>query len=353
MSAPRVTIMAAGTGGHIFPGLAVARCLQQRGAEVSWLGTPNGLENRLVPPAGLPLARIGIAGLRGKGLIGWLQAPYRVLKAMFQARRIFRRQRPGCVLSMGGYVAGPGGLMARLMGIPLLIHEQNAIPGLTNRLLRPLAKRVFGGFPGGLKGSVHSGNPVRADILALQSPAERVRSRSGPLQVLVVGGSQGSAALGQVVPKALALIPESERPHVIHQAGRQLDSTRASYAQSGVQAELVEFIDDMAEAWASADLAICRSGALTVAELCAAGVPAILVPFPHAVDDHQTANARFLVDAGAAWLMQEAGLSPQALAECLLSADRPTLADMGDRARELARPDAAEIVADACLEVAE
>ncbi|MEE4297184.1 MAG: undecaprenyldiphospho-muramoylpentapeptide beta-N-acetylglucosaminyltransferase [Wenzhouxiangella sp.] len=351
MSAPRVTIMAAGTGGHIFPGLAVARCLEQRGAEVSWLGTPGGLENRLVPAAGLPLARISITGLRGKGLAGWLQAPFRVLKAMLQARRTFQLQRPGCVLSMGGYVAGPGGLMARLMGIPLLIHEQNAIPGLTNRLLRPLARRVFGGFPGGLKGACHSGNPVRGDILALQPPAERSQSRSGALRVLVVGGSQGSAALGQVVPKALSLIPEAERPQVTHQAGRQLDATRASYSESGVAAEVVEFIDDMASAWAAADLAICRSGALTVAELCAAGVPAILVPFPFAVDDHQTANARFLVDAGAAWLMPEADLSPQELADCLVRVDRLTLAAMGEKAHELARPDAADIVAEACLEV--
>lgn len=350
MTAPRVTIMAAGTGGHIFPGLAVARCLEQRGAEVFWLGTPNGLENRLVPASGLPLARIGISGLRGKGLAGWLQAPFRVLKAMFEARRIFRQQRPGCVLSMGGYVAGPGGLMARLMGIPLLIHEQNAIPGLTNRLLRPLAMRVFGGFPGGLKGAVHSGNPVRSDILALRPPVDRAQSRSGPLRVVVVGGSQGSAALGQVVPKALSLIPEGERPQVIHQAGRQLEAARCSYSQSGVDAEVVEFIDDMASAWAGADIAICRSGALTVAELCAAGVPAILVPFPFAVDDHQTANAQFLVDAGAAWLMQEVDLSPQALADCLMRADRSSLAAMGDKARSLARPDAAAMVADACLE---
>ncbi len=352
MKAPRVTIMAAGTGGHIFPGLAVARCLEQRGAQVSWLGTLNGLENRLVPASGLPLERIGIAGLRGKGLGGWLGAPFRVLKAMFQARRIFRHQRPGCVLSMGGYVAGPGGLMARLMGIPLLIHEQNAIPGLTNRLLRPLAKRAFGGFPGGLKDSIHSGNPVRADILALRSPTERITARSGPLRVLVVGGSQGSAALGKVVPEALELIPRDDRPLVTHQAGRQLDATHAAYSRSGVEAEVVEFIDDMASAWSGADIAICRSGALTIAELCASGVPAILVPFPFAVDDHQTANAQSLVDAGAAWMMREADLTPQALADCLVRADRASLAAMGDKAHALARPDAAEVVADACLEVA-
>ena len=352
MTAPRVTIMAAGTGGHIFPGLAVASHLERLGAEVSWLGTPGGLENRLVPAAGLPLARIGITGLRGRGAAGWLMAPIRVFKAMLQARRIFQQLRPGCVLSMGGYVAGPGGLMARLMGIPLLIHEQNAIPGLTNRLLRPLAERVFGGFPGGLKGAVHSGNPVRVDIAALPPPLNRAEARTGPVRVLVVGGSQGSAALGKIVPKALARIPESQRPRVVHQAGRQLDGTLASYAESAVAAEVVEFIDDMAAAWADADLAICRSGALTVAELCAAGVPAILVPFPFAVDDHQTVNARFLVNAGAAWLIPESDLSPEGLAERLMRADRASLVTMGERARELACPNAASTVADACLELA-
>ncbi|MFW6340080.1 MAG: undecaprenyldiphospho-muramoylpentapeptide beta-N-acetylglucosaminyltransferase [Wenzhouxiangella sp.] len=353
MTTPKVTIMAAGTGGHIFPGLAVARQLQIRGAEVCWLGTPGGLENRLVPAAGLEMDRIGIAGLRGRGAAGWLMAPLRVLRAMLQARRIFGRQQPGCVLSMGGYVAGPGGLMARLMGIPLLIHEQNAVPGLTNRLLHPLAAGVFGGFPDGLKGAVHCGNPVREDILGLPAPAERVRLRSGALKILVLGGSQGSAALGRIVPRALALLPADQRPRVLHQAGRQLEAAQQAYADSGVEAEIVEFIDDMAAAWAEVDLAICRAGALTVAELCAAGVASLLVPFPHAVDDHQTANARYLADAGAAWLEPEAALSPKRLAERLSQSDRPGLRAMAERARALARPAAAATVADACLEVTE
>jgi UDP-N-acetylglucosamine--N-acetylmuramyl-(pentapeptide) pyrophosphoryl-undecaprenol N-acetylglucosamine transferase len=304
-----------------------------------------------VPAAGLPLERISITGLRGRGILGWLMAPLRVFKAMLQARRIFRRQRPRCVLSMGGYVAGPGGLMARLMGIPLLIHEQNAIPGLTNRLLRPLAKRVFGGFPNGLPGAVHSGNPVRSEILRLPPPSERFAARSGPLKLLVVGGSQGSAALGQIVPKALALIPESERPEVVHQAGRQLDATLQAYSASGVEGDVVEFLDDMATAWAEADVAICRAGALTVAELCAAGVPAVLVPFPHAVDDHPTSNARYLVDADAGWLISEKDLTPTRLAERLANTDRKTLQSMGERARGLACPNAALTVAEACLEV--
>lgn len=352
MTAPRVMIMAAGTGGHIFPGLAVAGALIERGAEVSWLGTPGGLENRLVPAAGLALERIRIAGLRGRGALGWLASPVRVVQAMFQARGVFRRQRPDCVLSMGGYVAGPGGLMARLMGIPLVIHEQNAIAGLTNRLLRPLARRVLSGFPGVLKEAVHCGNPVREDILALPAPADRAAARSGPLRLLIVGGSQGSAALGRIVPEALALLPEATRPEVVHQAGRQHAQTLQAYAQLGVSAEVVEFIDDMALAWAGADLAICRAGALTVAELAAAGVAAILVPFPHAVDDHQTANARYLADAGAAWLEPESGLAPDRLAAMLGSMDRAQLVGMAGKARTLARADAVEQVASACLEVA-
>lgn len=352
MSAPRVMIMAAGTGGHIFPGLAVARALINQGAEVSWLGTPHGLENRLVPAAGLSLDAIGIQGLRGRGLIGWLLSPLNVLRAMLQARAILRRRRPHCVLSMGGYVAGPGGLMARLMGVPLLIHEQNAVAGLTNRILRPLAQRVMSGFPGALKGGEHCGNPVRAEISALPEPAVRAGERRAALQILVVGGSQGAAALGEIVPQALALLPAETRPQVLHQAGRQYAQTRAHYARAGVEGEVVEFIDDMAAAWAQADLAICRAGALTIAELAAAGVPAVLVPFPHAVDDHQTANARFLVEAGAAWLEPEAELTPERLAARLQGLSREELTAMAGKARALARPDAVERVVQACLEVA-
>ncbi|MGY6586787.1 MAG: undecaprenyldiphospho-muramoylpentapeptide beta-N-acetylglucosaminyltransferase [Wenzhouxiangella sp.] len=352
MSAPHVMIMAAGTGGHIFPGLAVARELLGQGATVSWLGTPAGLENRLVPAAGIELEAIDIAGLRGRGLAGWLMAPFRVVKAMWTTRGILRRRRPDCVLSMGGYVAGPGGLMARLMGVPVVLHEQNAIAGLTNRWLRPLAKRVMTGFPDVLPRGEHCGNPVRADISALPDPAERYAGRSGPLKLLVVGGSLGAAAFSDVVPAALASLPAERRPQVLHQAGRQLESTLAAYRQHEVDGDVREFIDDMASAWGEADVVLCRSGALTVAELAAAGVPAILVPFPYAVDDHQIANASYLTAAHAGWLMPERELTAERLAERLAGLNRDQLVAMAGRARALARQSAASAVANACLEVA-
>ncbi|TVS10244.1 MAG: undecaprenyldiphospho-muramoylpentapeptide beta-N-acetylglucosaminyltransferase [Wenzhouxiangella sp.] len=352
MTVSRIIVMAAGTGGHIFPGLAVAEALRRRGAEVSWLGTPDGLENRIVPDSGLVLDRIRIAGLRGRGLLGWLLAPVRVLRAMWQARRIFRQRRPDCVLSMGGYVAGPGGLMARVMGIPLVVHEQNAVAGLTNRLLRPIAAVVLSGFPDVLPRARHCGNPVRKEILALPAPAERAAARSGPLKLLVVGGSQGSAALGRIVPRALALLPQERRPEVVHQAGRQHEQTLDEYRRAGVDGEVTEFINDMAGALGDADLAVCRAGALTIAELAAAGVAAILVPFPYAVDDHQTANARYLSDAGAAWLEPESSLTPERLAGRLAELDRAELVAMGGKARALGRSDAVDRVAEACLEVA-
>lgn len=352
MSAQRVMIMAAGTGGHIFPGLAVAEVLRSRGIGVRWLGTPAGLENRLVPQAGFELDRITIAGLRGRGMAGWLAAPWRVLKAFFQARRVFRSHRPDCVLSMGGYVAGPGGLAARVAGIPLVIHEQNAVAGLTNRWLRPLAARVMTGFPDTLTGGEHVGNPVRESIASLPGPDERFAERDGPLQVLVIGGSLGARAFAEIVPEALSRLPQSRRPRVLHQAGRQVSVTREAYTAAGVEGEVVEFIDDMAAAWADADVAICRAGALTVAELAAAGLAAVLVPFPHAVDDHQFINARYLADGDAAWLVREGEFSADWLAEHLGAFTRDQLLAMSRNARKLARTDAAEGVADACLEVA-
>lgn len=348
----RVMIMAAGTGGHIFPGLAVAEALRRHGAEVVWLGTPAGLENRLVPARGIELEHITIGGLRGRGLVGWLAAPVRVLRAMLQARRILRRHRPDCALSMGGYVAGPGALAARLLGIPLVVHEQNAIAGFTNRLLAPLARRVFTGFPDTLARGEHVGNPVREEIARLPEPDARFAGRDGPLRVLVVGGSLGAGAFSEVLPEALSLIPASRRPRVLHQAGRQYEATLAAYRRFGIDGEVVEFIDDMAAAWRDADLAICRAGALTVAELAAAGLAAILVPFPHAVDDHQRANARFLADHEAGHLIGEADLDAKWLAERLGSVCRQQLLVMARNARALARDDAAEAVAEACREIA-
>ena len=347
----RVTILAGGTGGHIFPGLAVARVLREAGAHVSWLGTPHGLENRLVPAAGIELKSVGIQGLRGRGLGGWLAAPVRILRAMLQARRILKADRPGCVLSMGGYAAGPAGIAARLMGIALVIHEQNAVAGWTNRLLRPWAKVVCTGFPNVLQRARVTGNPVRREISELPAPAERYGNRNGPLRLLVIGGSQGASVFNQVVPEALARLSAEHRPEVRHQAGRQLQPAQHNYNNAGVEARVAEFVDDMAEAWAWADFAICRAGALTVAELSAAGVPAILVPFPAAVDDHQTANARFLVDVGAGWLMPQREFTSGQLADLIAGLDRPALARMASTAREHAQPESALKVARACAEV--
>lgn len=349
--AGNVMIMAGGTGGHIFPGLAVAEALQRRAAEVTWLGTPTGLENRLVPAAGIELDRIAISGLRGRGWFGWLAAPWRILRAVIDARRILKHRRPRCVLSLGGYVAGPGALAARLMGIPLVIHEQNAIAGLTNRLLRPLARRVLTGFPDTLAGGELVGNPVRADISQLAGPEARMAGRTGPLTLLVIGGSLGASAFTEVIPRALARLPETNRPEVVHQAGRQFEATRQAYAEAGVEGDVREFVEDMASAWARADLAICRAGALTVAEISAAGVAAVLVPFPHAVDDHQRANARFLADAGAAWLVDQADFTESWLADLLARVERGQLLEMARLARERACDDSAEQVAAACMEV--
>ncbi|MDT8409487.1 MAG: undecaprenyldiphospho-muramoylpentapeptide beta-N-acetylglucosaminyltransferase [Wenzhouxiangellaceae bacterium] len=346
----RVTVLAGGTGGHIFPGLAVAEVLRRAGAKVSWLGTPHGLENRLVPPAGIELQRVAIRGLRGRGLRGWLSAPWRISTAIVQSWKILRSQRPRCVLSMGGYAAGPAGIAARLLRIDLVVHEQNAVAGWTNRLLAPLARRVCTGFPGVLAGARVTGNPVRPAISALPEPGSRFQHRTGPLRLLVIGGSQGAAVFNTVVPEALARLPAENRPETRHQAGAQVQSAIDNYKKAGVEAQVAEFVDDMAEAWAWADFAICRAGALTIAELAAAGVPAILVPLPAAVDDHQTANARFLEQAGGAWLMRQAGFGPAALAGRLADLTRTELVDMAVRARACARPDAAEQVAQACAE---
>ncbi len=346
-------VMAGGTGGHVFPGLAVADCLRRRGWRVVWLGTRDGMEAGIVPRHGYPMAWVRFAGLRGKGPGALLLLPLRLAIACWQCGAALFRHRPDVALGMGGYVSFPGGLMAALLRRPLVIHEQNAVSGLTNKLLARLARRVLTGFPGVLPRGEWCGNPVRREIAALPDPATRYRRRSGPVRLLVVGGSLGAAALNQVVPQALALLPEQERPQVLHQSGAaHLETLRQAYAAAFVSAETVAFIEDMAAAYAEADLVVCRAGALTVAELAAAGVASVLVPYPHAVDDHQTANARFLAEGGAAWLIPQAELTPLRLTALLQEARRESLLAMASKARALTRPDAALRVAEVCAAAA-
>jgi UDP-N-acetylglucosamine--N-acetylmuramyl-(pentapeptide) pyrophosphoryl-undecaprenol N-acetylglucosamine transferase len=355
MSAKTLLVMAGGTGGHIMPALAVADLLRAEGWRVVWMGNADAMEGRLVPKHGYETAWISFGALRGKGLLRKLLLPLALLSGFWQALGRLRELKPSVVLGFGGYVTFPGGMMAALLGRPFLIHEQNAIAGLANKVLAGVADRVLTGFPGALKGGDWIGNPVRKVIADLPPPAERFAGRKGPLQVLVVGGSLGAAALNDAVPKALALLPEAARPHVVHQAGeKHLASLQKNYADASVagNAQCVAFIDDMAAAYAAADVVICRSGALTVAELAAAGCASVLVPFPHAVDDHQTHNARFLSEANAAVLLPQTELSPQRLADLLAAMTRESLATMAARARVLAKPEAAHVVASACRELA-
>lgn len=342
-------IMAGGTGGHVFPGLAVADVMRARHWNVVWLGNPEGMEATLVPRHGIPMQFVRIRGWRGKGWASRLAMPFVLVRACWQSLGALRRVRPAVVLGMGGYVAFPGGLVAALTRTPLVVHEQNSVAGMTNRLLARLARRVMVAFPDALAGGQWCGNPVRDDVAALAEPEQRYGGRQGPLRLLVVGGSLGAQALNTVVPQALALMPAESRPEVIHQSGhKHLDALRESYHAAGVTARTVGFIDDMAQAYAQADLVICRAGAMTVAEVAAAGVASLMIPYPHAVDDHQTANARFLSERQASVLMAQTDLSPQRLATWLQGLDRPHLLAMAQRARALARPDAADRVADAC-----
>ncbi len=353
-AAPRILIMAGGTGGHVFPGLAVAEVLRARGAEVQWLGTARGIEARLVPERGIELHTLPIAGLRGKGLFGLVLAPWRLGLSLWAALALLTRLRPAAVIGFGGFAAGPGGLMAAALNRPLLIHEQNAVAGLTNRWLARLADRVYAGFDRAFPDSVTVtvvGNPVRAEIAALPAPEQRFDAREGPLRVLVLGGSLGARSLNRTVPAGLAALGQPLR--IRHQAGeRTMDEALTAYAETAMDAEVSAFIDDMAEAYGWADLVICRAGALTVAEIAAAGVAALFVPYPHAVDDHQTANARALVAGGAAWLIADAELSAERIANCLAGQDRAALAERARHARDQACPDTAERLATACLELA-
>lgn len=345
-------VMAGGTGGHVFPGLAVADLLRSRNWRVVWMGAPDGMEAKLVPARGYEMAWVRFAALRGKGLLRKLLLPCHLFAACWQAQREIRRVRPDVVLGMGGYVSFPGGLMAALLGCPLLIHEQNSIAGLANRVLARLADRVACGFPDVLPKGVWVGNPLRPEMTRVAAPAERLADRQGPVHLLVLGGSQGATALNEIVPLGLALIAAEERPLVVHQAGeKHLSQLRQNYEAAGVQAHCAAFIEDMAGAYEWADLVICRAGALTVAELAATGVASILVPFPHAVDDHQTANAGFLSQAGAAVLLPQAEMTPEAIGR-LRDYPRGQLRTMSEKARALARPEATAAVARMCEEIA-
>jgi len=361
MSRRPILIMAGGTGGHVFPALAVADRLRDRGVEVRWLGTRRGLESQVVPNAGIPIDYISINGLRGKGALSWLAAPFKLIYALWQSLQLLRRVQPAAVLGMGGFVTGPAGVASRLLGCPLLIHEQNAVAGMTNRWLAKLATRVLQAFPGALPQAdvITTGNPVRAEIAALAAPEQRFAERTGqPIRLLVLGGSLGAQALNERVPQVLALLDEAVRPEVWHQAGsRNLDQAEQAYREAGVVGRVDAFVEDMAAAYGWADLVLCRAGALTVAELAAAGVASVLVPFPFAVDDHQTKNGEYLARHGAALLVQQTELTKQRLAEIfnqLLTPaqGRAPLLEMAKAARALAKADATEVVARHCLEVA-
>jgi len=353
-----ILIMAGGTGGHVFPGLAVAEFLRGRGWRVIWLGTQQGMETILVPQHDFPLETIQFSAVRGKKLFDYFLLPWRLQRACWQCICILRRLRPDVVLGLGGYPALPGGMMAVLLGIPLIIHEQNTIAGMTNKVLAKIADRILLAFPGALKGNEKklrvTGNPIRVEITGLPSPEDRYGQRTGKLRLLIVGGSLGAQKLNTVIPQALAMIEETQRPQVTHQAGKaHLADLEKIYAETGVSARLVAFIDDMAAQYAESDLVICRAGALTISELAAAGVASILVPYPYAVDDHQTSNARFLSNAAAAVLWPQNELTPTSLAQWLRQCSRASLEAMAVKARQLALPDATTLVVQACQEILE
>jgi UDP-N-acetylglucosamine--N-acetylmuramyl-(pentapeptide) pyrophosphoryl-undecaprenol N-acetylglucosamine transferase len=344
-------VMAGGTGGHVFPALAVADLLKSRGWKIVWMGHPDGMEARLVPARGYEMAWVRFSALRGKGLWRKLFLPFNLLSAFWQARREIRRVKPDVVLGMGGYISFPGGLMAVQQGCPLVIHEQNSVAGLANKVLARFATRIVCGFPNALPGGEWVGNPVRPEIAQMGMPAERFADRLPPLRLLVLGGSLGAAAINDIVPKGLSLLAEEARPEVVHQAGeKHLDKLRANYAAAGVDARCVAFIDDMAGAYEWADLVLCRSGALTVAELAAAGVASILVPFPHAVDDHQTGNAKFLSTSGGAILLPQPEMTAESVS-LIRNYTRGQLLQMAERARALAKPEATAEVARVCEEL--
>jgi len=346
-------VMAGGTGGHIFPGLAVAHALRERGWRVHWLGAPTGMEHDIVPAQGFPFEPVQFGGVRGKGIVTLALLPLRLLRAFWQAIGVVRRVRPDVVVGLGGYITFPGGMMGVLLGKPLVLHEQNSVAGLVNKLLAGVADRVFTAFPNVLKNGKWIGNPLRPAFLEQGEPAERFAERSGPLKLLVVGGSLGAKALNAVVPQALARIAPQDRPIVLHQSGaKQINELRANYAVADVEAELTPFIDDTAQAYAMADLIVARAGASTVTEIAAVGAAALFVPFPSAVDDHQTTNARFLVDAGGGWLVQQTDLTPELLADLLQKTPRSALLERAVKAKTMQKTEAVQEVVLACEELA-
>jgi UDP-N-acetylglucosamine--N-acetylmuramyl-(pentapeptide) pyrophosphoryl-undecaprenol N-acetylglucosamine transferase len=345
--------MAGGTGGHIFPGLAVAEALRAKGWRVHWLGAPGSMESRLVPARGFALELVDFSGVRGKGLKTLVLLPLRLLRAFWQSLQVLRRVQPDVLVGLGGYITFPGGLVGVASGKPLVLHEQNSVAGMANKVLAKVARRVFTAFPEVFAKGLWVGNPLRAEFLNQAGPQARFAGRSGPLKLLVVGGSLGARALNTVVPKALALIPVQARPSVVHQSGeKQIDELRANYAAAGVSAELTPFITDTAAAFAEADLVLCRAGASTVTEIAAVGVAAVFVPFPSAVDDHQTFNARFLVDQGGGWLVPQNDMTPEHLAAFLQSTDRNALLQRALAAQQMQQLRATEAVVAACEELA-
>jgi UDP-N-acetylglucosamine--N-acetylmuramyl-(pentapeptide) pyrophosphoryl-undecaprenol N-acetylglucosamine transferase len=353
MSERCALVMAGGTGGHIFPGLAVAEALRGRGWRVHWLGAPGSMESQLVPPRGFPLEPVEFSGVRGKGFVTLALLPLRLLRAFWQSLQVVRRVRPHVVVGLGGYITFPGGMMGVLLGRPLVLHEQNSVAGMANKVLAGVADRVYSAFPDVMPKALWIGNPLRPEFLRQPEPAARFAGRSGPLKLLVVGGSLGAKALNEIVPQALARIPAQERPQVIHQSGaKQIEELRANYAAAGVDAQLTPFIDDTAAAFAQADLVICRAGASTVTEIAAVGAAAVFVPFPFAVDDHQTTNAKFLVDAGGGWLVQQRDLTPDGLAQMLVAMDRDELLRRAQAAKKMQKTEATADIVAACEELA-
>lgn len=350
---PCALVMAGGTGGHIFPGLALAEALRAKGWRVHWLGVPGSMEERLVPPRGFAFEAVQFSGVRGKGLTTLVQLPVRLLRAFWQSWQAVRRVQPDVVIGLGGYVTFPGGLMGVLAGKPLVLHEQNSVAGLSNKVLARVATRIFSAYPNALPKAEWVGNPLRAEFLQQPAPAQRFAGRTGPLKLLVLGGSLGAQGLNDVVPKALALMPADQRPQVLHQSGSlHIEALRALYARLGVQGQLTPFIDGTAQAMADADLLVCRAGASTVTEIAAVGAAAVFVPFPHAVDDHQTHNARFLVEAGAAVLVQQRDLSPESLQQIIMKSERTMLMQQAQSAKKMQKNEAVNQMVAACEHLA-